>query len=287
MAARPIPYLPLSVASDNPPPQTPSSPPSSSPPPTKPAPSPAAISTKALQTLSLLALQNCAKNLLTRHALSADAPRFLYSAAVLGSELTKLSLSFLYIVLVDRQPPSSIVAFFRSSPRSTLLLAVPAATYNAQQTLEYVALSHLPAPTFAVCVQLKQFFTALFAVALLKRSLRLSQVLSLVLLTTGVMLCSMRADGSPPLDADAVTGLVATLLIALSSGFASVYTEKVIKSAPPRARHYSLAYMQVSTRSGRGGGSGGRPATLPPYPTEKNLLCARFARAPSNPSFPN
>ena len=39
-----------------------------------------------------LAVQNCSKNLIMRYAVK-DKPDFLYSAAVIGSELTKLTLS--------------------------------------------------------------------------------------------------------------------------------------------------------------------------------------------------
>ena len=74
----------------------------------------------------------------------------------------------------------------------------------------------------------------------------------LVLLTTGVMLAQLRPDRGEASNGESVTtGILATLGIALSSGFAAVYTEKVIKrvgttqqtaTAPPVS---GLAYTQI------------------------------------------
>ena len=50
------------------------------------------ITRTGLKVLCLLAVQNCSKNLIMRYAVK-DKPDFLYSAAVIGSELTKLTLS--------------------------------------------------------------------------------------------------------------------------------------------------------------------------------------------------
>ena len=58
------------------------------------------ITATGLKVLALLAFQNCSKNLIMRYAVQ-DKPDFLYSAAVIGSELTKLTLSVLYIILVS------------------------------------------------------------------------------------------------------------------------------------------------------------------------------------------
>mmetsp|Transcript_7959 Transcript_7959/g.18173 ORF Transcript_7959/g.18173 Transcript_7959/m.18173 type:complete len:373 (-) Transcript_7959:371-1489(-) len=213
------------------------------------------ISSTGLKVLALLAVQNCSKNLIMRYAVQ-DKPDFLYSAAVIGSEATKLTLSTLYILLVDKGSISSILHFLRLDWWNAVLLTVPAAVYNLQQTLEYVALSNLDAAVFSVLVQSKLLCTALFAVVLMGMKLRKAQVISLVLLTTGVMLANIKTAAPPAggmltereLAMDSATGIAATLGISLASGFAAVYTEKVIKSqkaGPIDRSKYSLAYMQV------------------------------------------
>ena len=179
---------------------------------------PEGITSAGLKVLALLAVQNCSKNLVMRYAVQ-DKPDFLYSAAVIGSELTKLTLSMLWILFVDKGTPASIFEFLKRDWWNAVLLAVPAAVYNLQQTLEYVALSNLDAAVFSVLVQSKLICTAIFSVVLMKKvreitelpqrkaivvtllvcsqGLRKSQVISLVLLTCGVMLANIKCAGGP------------------------------------------------------------------------------------------
>ena len=154
------------------------------------------ITQTGLKVLGLLAVQNASKNLIMRAAV-AERPDFLYSAAVIGSESTKLTLSILYILYVDKKPFSSIVQFLKDDKKNALLLTVPATVYNVQQTLEYVALSNLDASIFSVLVQTKLLATACFSAGILGKHLTKAQVLSLCLLTTGVMLCNMKTGGGP------------------------------------------------------------------------------------------
>jgi UDP-sugar transporter A1/2/3 len=191
------------------------------------------ITRTGLMVLILLAVQNCSKNLLMRYVMK-DRPKFLTSAAVLGSEFLKLSASVCYICFYERKSLRSIPHFlFRHDLRNTLLLAVPASAYNLQMSLEYVALANLDAAVFSVLVQTKLLFTATFAAIVLQKQLKYIQVISLLLLTTGVMLCNLNPENNnntQDLYNHAWKGIMATLGIAVSSGFASVYTEKVIKA---------------------------------------------------------
>ena len=211
-------------------------------------PSSSGLSRTGLLVLILLAAQNCSKNLLMRFVMQ-EQPKFLSSAAVLGSECLKLTLSVGYILFVMKRPLASIRQYLKEDKRNTLLLIVPASAYNLQQSLEYVALANLNAAAFSVLVQTKLLCTATFAALLLSKKLSYQQVLSLVLLTTGVMLCNLKTTTSSGSDDSNWTGIFATLGIALSSGLASVYTEKVIKGQGiPRTVNpddYGLAYTQV------------------------------------------
>ena len=224
-------------------------------------PNPSSISANGLKVLILLAVQNCSKNLLLRFVMK-EHPKFLTSAAVLGVETVKLVLSLLYIGLVEKRPIMSAVEFIKQDKRNTILMAVPATLYSIQMTLEYIALGNLDASVFSVLVQTKLLATAGCAVIILRKSIKKVQLISLVLLTIGVMLCNMK-EGSSNLDtsseeADTTKGILATLSIAACSGFASVYTEKVIKakrkinddlpssqSESSKKEQYGLAYTQV------------------------------------------
>jgi UDP-sugar transporter A1/2/3 len=156
----------------------------------------------------------------------------------------------MYILLVERNSLSSIIQYFRNDMKNTLLVAVPASAYNLQTSLEYVALANLDAAMFSVLVQSKLLFTATSAYLVLGKKLKYIQVISLVLLTIGVMLCNMRFDEqSEDEQKDSFKGICATLGIAVSSGFASVYTEKVIKghrAKSPVSGSYSLGKSALS-----------------------------------------
>jgi UDP-sugar transporter A1/2/3 len=199
--------------------------------------------------LLLLIVQNTSKTLIMRAAVGGKA-NFLYSAAVLATEGLKATASAVW-VLNTGGSPASIVHFLRSEWRTSVRVMVPAAFYNVQQVLEYVALSKLDAPVFAVIVQIKLLTTALFSWIMLGKQLRAVQLVALVLLMVGVILAQMKDGQTNHLDFDATTsvGVSATLTIAMFSGFAAVYTEKVLKHAPLVAHSTKddsvLPYMQI------------------------------------------
>jgi len=223
---------------------------SGGPPPDPPKKGDGGISSAGLKVLCLLAVQNCVKNLVMRAAVKGDA-HFLYSAAVIATEGTKCLSSCCY-VLATGGTPADIYGYLRREWRKFMLLAVPAGIYNFQQTLEYVALRNLNPALFSVLVQTKLLTTAIFSAALMGKKLRKAQVISLLLLTTGVMLAQLRPDRAGSAEGEnQLTGVLATLGIALSSGFAAVYTEKVIKAqrgpsaTEPPPKNSGLAYTQI------------------------------------------
>ena len=193
--------------------------------------------------LILLVAQNTSKTLILRLAVGGKG-QFLYSAAVLATEGLKATASTVW-VLNSGGTPASIIHFLRSEWRVFLRVMVPAGIYNAQQMLEFVALSRLEAPVFSVIVQTKLLTTALFSWFVLGKRLRGVQLIALVLLMVGVILAQMRDGQRSHLNHDAETtiGVVATLLIATLSGFAAVYTERVLKHASLQA--HSMASQDV------------------------------------------
>lgn len=171
------------------------------------------VSSLGLKILVLLAFQNCFKNLLMRYVMKAK-PDFLTSAAVIGVELVKLVLCILYIVLIDKRSLYSIYEFMRDDHRNSMLLCIPAAAYSFQMSMEYVALANLDAAIFSVLVQCKLLMTAVFSASILRKKLKYIQIISLVLLTAGVMLINinnMNADKEDEEHANKMKGIIATL----------------------------------------------------------------------------
>lgn len=85
-----------------------------------------------------------------------------------------------------------------------------------------------------VTYQLKILTTALFSVLMLNRSLSRLQWASLLLLFTGVAIVQAQqagGGGPRPLDQNPGVGLAAVVASCLSSGFAGVYFEKILKGS--------------------------------------------------------
>lgn len=177
-------------------------------------PSGGGISSMGLKVLVLLAFQNCFKNILMRFVMK-DQPSFLLSTAVITIESLKLLMASVYIVLVEKQSLQTIISFIIDHKRNTMLLCIPASAYSLQMSLEYIAFANIDAATFSVLVQTKMLTTAFFFRLVLKRKLRKKQVLSLVLLTIGVMLCNMKDPSTKEEEEEqqgnAVKGILASL----------------------------------------------------------------------------
>ncbi|KAG8457152.1 hypothetical protein KFE25_004119 [Diacronema lutheri] len=182
---------------------------------------------------ALLVAQNSSLVLLMRHSRSSPTAgeRYLVSVAVLLAEALKMLLC---VAAMGTRAPRELRAHLLVRWRETLRVAVPALLYTVQNYLLFVALTHLDAGTFQVSYQLKTLFTALFSVVLLGKRLGRSQWLGLLVLSAGVIAVQRPSAAPPAASPDArrvsATGLAAVVAAAASSGFASVYFEKMLKS---------------------------------------------------------
>jgi UDP-galactose transporter len=175
--------------------------------------------------------------------------RYLTSTAVLMNEVLKLIIA---TVVALRDTSKNLGPSTHLSTASRALynevfsgdswkLAIPAALYTFQNTLQYVAVSNLPAATFQVLYQLKILTTAIFSVTMLKRRLTMKKWVSLVLLMSGVAAVSVLPSGDddskaskhdanhPPMSK--MVGIFAVITACATSGLAGVYFEKVLKDS--------------------------------------------------------
>ncbi|KAM4605094.1 solute carrier family 35 member A3b isoform 2-T2 [Polymixia lowei] len=192
-------------------------------------------------SLGVLVVQTTSLVLTMRYSrtLKEDGPRYLASSAVVSAEVLKI---FACTLLVFREQNFSLRGLNRllkeevvNKPMETMKLAIPAGIYTLQNNLLYVALSNLDAATYQVTYQLKILTTALFSVSMLGKRLGLYQWLSLLILMAGVALVQWPTDSvsgtkQEPLTAGSqLVGVMAVLTACLSSGFAGVYFEKILK----------------------------------------------------------
>ena len=121
-------------------------------------------------------------------------------------------------------------------------LAIPAALYALQNNLNYFALKHINAVSFQVIQQLKILTTASFAVALLGKRMNWRHWGSLLLLVLGVcvvQVANLQDVASYSHDhnrniTNAWWGFAAMVINSLSSGFAGIYFERLIKTFTPK-----------------------------------------------------
>lgn len=129
--------------------------------------------------------------------------RYLTSTAVFLNEVVKLAISLtmaLYEVSKTAPPSMPATSLFFSLTSTVFSgdswkLAFPASLYTLASSLQYIALSNLPAATFQVTYQLKLVFTAIFSLVLLRRTTSLRNWGFLLLLIVGVGFVQL-PDGS-------------------------------------------------------------------------------------------
>jgi UDP-sugar transporter A1/2/3 len=197
---------------------------------------------KKWASLVLLVLQTTVLVLLMRYSrVNAGDTPYLVSCAVVASEALKVVTSL--VLLRSRQASWADVTLQLQEEfvhRDTLKLAVPGLLYLIQNNLLFIALSNLEAAVYQVTYQLKLMTTAVFSVAMLGKRLSSEQVLALFMLTGGVALVQLSEsrNNSPSRqlarqDQDPLLGLGCVLLACISSGFAGVYLERVMKHGRP------------------------------------------------------
>ncbi|XP_065509398.1 UDP-galactose translocator [Caloenas nicobarica] len=195
-----------------------------------------------LASLGVLVLQNASLVLSIRYVRTRPGERFLPSTAVVMAEAMKGTAGLVLLLLQHRGSVRQTAQTLRDAVLGhfgdTLRLAVPSLIYTFQNNLQYVAISNLPAATFQVTYQLKILTTAVFSVLLLGTSLSRTQWVSLALLFVGVALVQTdQLQPAPPAPSAApgppqnqLVGLAAVVTSCLSSGFAGVYFERLLKS---------------------------------------------------------
>lgn len=193
-------------------------------------------------SLAILVIQNASLILSIRYVRTLPGDRFFTTSAVVMAEILKVSTCLL-IILFQKKGNLGECAFLLYDSivvqfKDTLKLSVPSLIYTLQNNLQYVAISNLPAATFQVTYQLKILTTALFSVLMLRKSLSRVQWVSLLLLFAGVAIVQVQQEGSKQKESTVVDasqsyakGLVAVIVSCLSSGFAGVYFEKILKGS--------------------------------------------------------
>ncbi|XP_033124564.1 UDP-galactose translocator-like [Anneissia japonica] len=193
-------------------------------------------------SLVLLVFQNCMLILTMRYTRTLPGDMYFSTTTVVVTEAVKMSTCVLILLVEHNFKIFEFGHYLKQNivdqPLDTLKVAVPAFIYMIQNNLLFIAVSNLSAATYQVSYQLKILTTALFSVVMLKRSLVWGQWFALFLLFIGVAVVqiqpadpSKRAGEAVHTDQSPLKGLLAVIASCVSSGFAGVYFEKILKGS--------------------------------------------------------
>lgn len=161
---------------------------------------------------------------------SATVPYLATSAVVMGEVLKMLCCIVLVLAGGDNMQGLWNKTF--GQPAELLKMGFISLLYVVQNNLLYVAVSNLDAATFQVSYQLKILTTAVMSVLMLSKTISRLQWGSLVLLMAGVALVQIAPDAAnKATSGNPMLGIFVVVLSCLSSAFAGVYFEKLLKNS--------------------------------------------------------
>lgn len=204
--------------------------------------------------VGLLVVQNVTV-MLTMHYSQTGEP-YLSTTTVVLQELSKLIISILLLIGerkrgddgIDALPPlPHLIASRLGHVRDMMRIGVPGCLYLVSNNLLFVAAKHLASSEVMLLMQLKILVTAVLSVIILGKLLSRTQWMALFVLFVGAALSEIpgkkpaaefpidetRALSTEPSvdvpETSKVIGMVAALLSVSASGFAGIYTEKLLK----------------------------------------------------------
>lgn len=177
---------------------------------------------------------HCSLNIILTHHVRLHNASFLSSTAVFISEVFKFVLCFLCLLLQER---SNIGKYLRPHFQSSQMvtLCIPALLFTIQNNLFYLANTNLDSITYQITYQFKTVTTAFFSFLLLRKVFSKTQVFSLFVLMFGIVLIQIENSAADLLGKESngnqLLGLCQVAFASLTSGFTSVYLEKIYKSS--------------------------------------------------------
>jgi len=221
----------------------------------------APIDSRALIALVSLIVQNSGLAIMMRYTLfrheGDTEEKYITSTAVMLAEMLKLAISLTLSFLIDAKGSYKVFAGmlyneFVVNKGDWIKLSVPSVLYTIQNSLQYFSMSCLSAAVFQVLYQMKIITTAVFSVTMLNRRLSALQWIAIVALAFGVAMVQLsqtEADTSDASKSNSILGLISVLCGCMTSGFAGVYFEMVLKTTPASIwiRNIQLSFIGIIT----------------------------------------
>jgi UDP-sugar transporter A1/2/3 len=185
--------------------------------------------------LSFFLFQNTVLVICLRYCAVYSDPnqQYLSSTVVLFTEALKLVLSLIVCLVWDARWSIStfrtiLLHGFLEEGTDTLQLLIPAFLYTIQNNLQYVIET---SQIFQVLYQLKLLTTALFYSTMLSRRVSFREWISILALAIGVSIVQSSQSEFHLHHADNMIGIESVIIACITSGFAGVYFEKIVKES--------------------------------------------------------
>lgn len=162
-------------------------------------------------------------------------PMYLNTTAVFFSELLKLVCSFAFLTYEKGSIDQAFCVarmHLTSNISENLKIMVPGALYTLQNNLLFVSLSNLSGAVYQVTYQLKILTTAVLSVVIMGKILGRTKWCSLFMLFAGAALIQLPrgdAGSNSAAKGNPLIGLSAVISACITSGFAGVFLEKLLK----------------------------------------------------------
>ncbi|GMR62795.1 hypothetical protein PMAYCL1PPCAC_32990, partial [Pristionchus mayeri] len=187
--------------------------------------------------LAWLCIHNAVLTLIMRYVRIRDVSEMFHpSVAVFMTELLKVTICLVMIMFEEGVGKFwlTLRAHTITQPLDTLKVCLPAMLYVVQNTLSYIAVSHLEAAVVSITSQTKILAAAICSIVVQGRSISPSQWAAIVILFCGVSVVQSsqsitvvaeRADRQQ----HPLFGAVCLVAACFVSGYAGAYTEKIVK----------------------------------------------------------
>jgi solute carrier family 35 (UDP-sugar transporter), member A1/2/3 len=179
-----------------------------------------------LNTFLLVSLRACSIH-------STHSTEYIASTVVVFTELMKLAISLVCSYIYDGQRQWNkfldvLTKAFLDDGLDILKLCLPAILYAIQNNLQYIIET---APLFLVLYQTKIVTTAIFFTLMLARRLSIKEWCTIIFLAIGVGMVESSQHDILPHHASNLVGMISVIIACITSGFAGVYYEIVLKSS--------------------------------------------------------
>ncbi|ETL95038.1 hypothetical protein L917_07086 [Phytophthora nicotianae] len=188
----------------------------------------------------MLVLQNTALSIVSKYSRAKAGPKYRPSSVVLLVEMLKFVLCYLMLLKTKRGNVKASVRTLQievfADKTGLTKMAVLAFLYALQNMFALVAYDYVDVATYQIVYQLKIITTAMFMIVLLHRRFSAVQWCAMVALMAGVAICSYSRLPSGSQHTDEATstkrfiGICIMLGLAVNSGLAAAYFERVMKS---------------------------------------------------------